>query len=93
MLDGAAHTASLEELAYQVDRRTVRVSHVSSVQPQRPLSVYERSNLARLRRRLLWGLSGTFFGVYVIVLNLNVPLIVQPQLLAVLSYLSWAQVS
>ncbi|KAI0731363.1 PQ loop repeat-domain-containing protein [Earliella scabrosa] len=40
---------------------------------------------------LLWGLSGTFFGVYVIVLNLNVPLIVQPQLLAVLSYLSWAQ--
>lgn len=43
-------------------------------------------------RRLLWGISGTFFGIYSIVQNLNLPLIVQPQLLAVLSYLSWAQV-
>ncbi|KAI0794082.1 PQ loop repeat-domain-containing protein [Fomes fomentarius] len=40
---------------------------------------------------LSWGISGTFFGIYSIGQNLNVPLIVQPQLLAVLSYLSWAQ--
>ena len=33
-----------------------------------------------------------FFGVYAIVQNLNVPLIVQPQLLSLLSYMSWAQV-
>ncbi|KAI0741616.1 PQ-loop-domain-containing protein [Daedaleopsis nitida] len=40
---------------------------------------------------LLWGVSGTFFGVYAIVQNLNIPLIVQPQLLSLLSYISWAQ--
>ncbi len=42
--------------------------------------------------RLLWGVSGVFFGVYAIVQDLNIPLIVQPQLLSTLSYLSWAQV-
>ncbi|TBU27314.1 PQ-loop-domain-containing protein [Dichomitus squalens] len=40
---------------------------------------------------LLWGLSGIFFGVYAIVQDINVPLIVQPQVLSALSYLSWAQ--
>ncbi|KAI0687697.1 PQ-loop-domain-containing protein [Cerioporus squamosus] len=40
---------------------------------------------------LLWGISGVFFGVYAIVQDLNIPLIVQPQLLSTLSYLSWAQ--
>ncbi|RPD76397.1 hypothetical protein L226DRAFT_375270 [Lentinus tigrinus ALCF2SS1-7] len=40
---------------------------------------------------LSWGISGVFFGVYAIVQDLNIPLIVQPQLLSTLSYLSWAQ--
>ena len=43
--------------------------------------------------RLLWGVSGVFFGVYAIVQDINVPLIVQPQILSALSYLSWAQAS
>ncbi|KAI1793503.1 PQ-loop-domain-containing protein [Ganoderma leucocontextum] len=40
---------------------------------------------------LLWGISCVFIGVYAIVKNLNVPLIVQPQIMSALSYLSWAQ--
>ncbi|PIL25155.1 hypothetical protein GSI_13044 [Ganoderma sinense ZZ0214-1] len=40
---------------------------------------------------LLWGMSCIFLGVYAIVQNLNVPLIVQPQIMSVLSYVSWAQ--
>lgn len=42
--------------------------------------------------RLLWGISGAFLGVYVVVQDLNVPLIVQPQVLSFLSLVSWAQV-
>ncbi|KAI0630547.1 PQ loop repeat-domain-containing protein [Trametes polyzona] len=40
---------------------------------------------------LLWGFSGATLGVYAIVKNLNIPLIVQPQLFGTLSYISWAQ--
>jgi hypothetical protein len=42
--------------------------------------------------RLLWAIAGGFLGVYVIVQNLNVPLIIQPQLMGALSLLSWTQV-
>ncbi|KAE9391792.1 hypothetical protein BT96DRAFT_765531, partial [Gymnopus androsaceus JB14] len=38
-----------------------------------------------------WGTSGAFLGTYAIVKNLNVPLIVQPQLFGFLSLSSWAQ--
>ncbi|KAI0630579.1 PQ loop repeat-domain-containing protein [Trametes polyzona] len=40
---------------------------------------------------LLWGVSGAFLGTYTIVQNLNIPLILQPQLFTVLSFVSWAQ--
>ncbi|KAM5534639.1 hypothetical protein V8D89_011651 [Ganoderma adspersum] len=40
---------------------------------------------------LLWGISCVFLGVYAIVQDLNIPLIVQPQIMSVLSYVSWAQ--
>lgn len=43
--------------------------------------------------RFLWGVSGAFFGVYAIVQDLNVPLIIQPQVLSFLSLVSWIQVS
>ncbi|OCH96321.1 hypothetical protein OBBRIDRAFT_787400 [Obba rivulosa] len=39
----------------------------------------------------MWGVSGVFLGVYAIVQDLNIPLIVQPQLFASLSFVSWAQ--
>ncbi|KAF8173816.1 PQ loop repeat-domain-containing protein [Mycena galopus ATCC 62051] len=40
---------------------------------------------------LCWGISGAFLGVYAIVQNLNVPLIVQPQSFALLCLISWGQ--
>lgn len=43
-------------------------------------------------RRFLWGISGPFLGVYTVVQNLNIPLIIQPHLFAFLCLTSWAQV-
>ncbi|KAJ7625704.1 PQ loop repeat-domain-containing protein [Roridomyces roridus] len=40
---------------------------------------------------LTWGISGAFLGAYSVVLDLNIPLIVQPQCFGVLAILSWAQ--
>ena len=48
---------------------------------------------ARARRRLAWGVAGAFLGTYSVVQDLNVPLILQPQLFSLLSFVSWAQVS
>ncbi|KAI0343011.1 hypothetical protein BDW22DRAFT_1329365 [Trametopsis cervina] len=39
----------------------------------------------------LWAISGAFLGVYVIVQDLNIPLIVQPQVLSFLCLVSWSQ--
>ncbi|EIW59792.1 uncharacterized protein TRAVEDRAFT_28795 [Trametes versicolor FP-101664 SS1] len=38
-----------------------------------------------------WGMAGIFLGTYSVVQNLNIPLILQPQLFGVLSFVSWAQ--
>jgi len=40
---------------------------------------------------LLWALSAPFLGVYVIVQNLNIPLILQPQLFCTFALISWGQ--
>ncbi|KAJ7097248.1 PQ loop repeat-domain-containing protein [Mycena belliarum] len=40
---------------------------------------------------LLWGLAAGFLGAYTLLLNLNIPLILQPQLFGVLSLVSWGQ--
>ncbi|KIM22827.1 hypothetical protein M408DRAFT_78446 [Serendipita vermifera MAFF 305830] len=40
---------------------------------------------------LLWAVSGAFLGVYTIVRNINIPLIVQPQVFGALAALSWVQ--
>ena len=39
----------------------------------------------------MWCMSALPFGIYVIVQDLNIPLIVQPQLFALLTLLSWTQ--
>ena len=39
-----------------------------------------------------WGISGALRGIYVIVQNLNIPLILQPHILVFLDAISWAQV-
>ncbi|EED80584.1 predicted protein, partial [Postia placenta Mad-698-R] len=38
-----------------------------------------------------WGAAGFFMGIYAIVQDLNIPLIVQPQLFSALCFLSWTQ--
>ncbi|KAJ7289263.1 PQ loop repeat-domain-containing protein [Mycena rebaudengoi] len=40
---------------------------------------------------LLWGIAAAFLGAYSIILNLNIPLILQPQLFGILSLVSWSQ--
>lgn len=43
--------------------------------------------------RLIWGVSGSMFGIYSIIRGLNIPLILQPQLFGFLCLVSWGQVS
>ncbi|KIK52655.1 hypothetical protein GYMLUDRAFT_251027 [Collybiopsis luxurians FD-317 M1] len=38
-----------------------------------------------------WAVGGAFLGTYAVVQNLNIPLIMQPQIFGVLSLISWAQ--
>ncbi|KAJ7097237.1 PQ loop repeat-domain-containing protein [Mycena belliarum] len=40
---------------------------------------------------LVWGGAAAFLGAYTILLNLNIPLILQPQLFGVLAFVSWGQ--
>ncbi|KAJ7464410.1 PQ loop repeat-domain-containing protein [Mycena latifolia] len=40
---------------------------------------------------LLWGVSAGFLGAYTLLLNLNIPLILQPQLFGFLALVSWGQ--
>ncbi|KAI0642112.1 hypothetical protein C8Q79DRAFT_275576 [Trametes meyenii] len=40
---------------------------------------------------LTWGIAGAFLGTYSVVQGLNIPLILQPQLFGVLSFVSWTQ--
>ncbi|KAJ7056505.1 PQ loop repeat-domain-containing protein [Mycena amicta] len=40
---------------------------------------------------LVWGISAAFLGAYTIILDLNIPLIVQPQLFGFLALVSWGQ--
>lgn len=43
--------------------------------------------------RFCWGVAASFLGVFNVVQNLNIPLIIQPQLFCFLSIISWSQVS
>ncbi|KAL6307228.1 PQ loop repeat-domain-containing protein [Sparassis latifolia] len=40
---------------------------------------------------LMWSIGAVFLGVYAVVQDINVPLILQPQLFSALSLFSWAQ--
>ncbi|KAJ6507001.1 PQ loop repeat-domain-containing protein [Mycena sanguinolenta] len=40
---------------------------------------------------LLWGISAGFLGAYIIIRDLNIPLILQPQLFGFLALVSWGQ--
>lgn len=86
MLDDTASTSGVEKLERKIYRRALSVSWVRS-------PVYSLRSTTDGKARLLWGISGAFFGVYAIVQDLNVPLIIQPHVLSLLSLISWAQVS
>lgn len=49
--------------------------------------------MSRWYLRLIWGFASLFMGVYAILQDLNIPLIVQPQLFGFLAFVSWGQVS
>ncbi|KAG8821622.1 hypothetical protein FRB91_005033 [Serendipita sp. 411] len=40
---------------------------------------------------LIWSVSGIFLGIYAIVQNINIPIIVQPQVFSTLAAISWVQ--
>lgn len=42
--------------------------------------------------RFLWGVAAAFLAVYNVTKNLNIPLIVQPQIFGTLAFISWSQV-
>lgn len=90
MLDFAGCSPDLEELQREVDGGSVSMVGVSfklDVCYLLPVGAY-----FLLSCRFFWGLSGAPLGVYVIVQDLNIPLIIQPHAFAALSILSWAQV-
>ena len=88
-LDRATYTSDLEELLLKVHRWTIRLAGVSAVN-HAPHSLSMSGGLTSTS--FLWGISGPFLGVYVVVQNLNIPLILQPQIFAFLCAVSWAQV-
>ena len=87
-VDGADHTSELEELAGALHPGAlclfgVRIARAFS--PRAPLR--ERENA-----RSLWSISAIFLGVYNITQNINIPLIIQPQLFGFFCAFSWTQV-
>ena len=95
VLDCTINPSGVEELAEQDDGWAVTLARVSrKTSSQNP---HNRDGTSRILivilNRLVWGLGGAFLGVYVIVQDLNIPLIIQPQIFGFLSLLAWAQVS
>jgi len=41
---------------------------------------------------LSWAIAGAFLGAYAVIQNINIPLILQPQMFSALGTISWAQV-
>jgi hypothetical protein len=80
----------MEELARKIDRGAVTVACVRRICAL-PLPVFT-SLFAFATYSLLWGISAGFLGAYTIILDLNLPLIIQPQLFGFLALVSWGQV-
>lgn len=86
VLDDPAHPADLEELAREIHRGAFGPHGVSLFAPISfrafSLDLYS----------LMWSVSAWFLGVYAIVQDLNIPIIVQQQIFSFLTLASWAQV-
>ena len=85
MLDDSTHTTDLEELENEVNRGTFAATRVST-------SLFYAWLYHSDIFSFMWGIAGLPLGVYNVVQNLNIPLILQPQLFAFLSLVSWGQV-
>lgn len=88
LLGYPAGTTNMEELEHQGHERSIPMAGVSFS----PAASLNNIHLYNAPNRLLWALSAPFLGVYVIVQNLNVPLILQPQLFCTFALVSWGQV-
>lgn len=85
MLDRATDTASVEELARKINGGALAVACVRHTHRGFRLGVHASCSL-------MWGIAAGFLGAYTLVLDLNIPLIVQPQLFGLFSLVSWGQV-
>lgn len=88
-MDYTTDTSNLEKLANQIHRRVISVA---CVRLEVLYCIYSSIELMVVHCRFNWGISAIFLGVYAIVQDLNIPLIVQPQLFATFCLASWAQV-
>src|ERR1700722_19714930 len=86
LLDNPANSSGMEVLACEVDKGFIQLACVWIWGTKKSMS-------ANPCHRLMWAISAAFFGVYIIVQRLNIPLILQPQLFAALTITSWAQVN
>ena len=91
MLDRTNYTSDLEKFSFKVHGRTIRLVGVSAAHPT-PRFLIRMNGSLTSSASFLWGISGPFLGVYVVVQNLNIPLILQPQIFAFLCAVSWSQV-
>ena len=78
MLDHSSHTSNLEELPFKFYGRSFRVDNVGE---PNPVYVTGRSMSSV---SFMWAISSHIAGVYIIVQNLNIPLILQPHILVFL---------
>ena len=107
MLDGPDTSSNMEKLEREVHRGAEPLVNVSLPPSSRftssiLLRIYNDQGINYLtdfcRRfffgyRLIWGTVAVPLGVFAIVQNLNIPLIIQPQVFGFLSIVSWSQVS
>lgn len=84
MLDGATDSPGVEELARKIYGGALAMARVRRT---RLLYIDGPTHYS-----LLWGIAAGFLGAYTLLLDLNIPLILQPQLFGVLSLVSWGQV-
>lgn len=85
-MDCPTHPTTHQDLAHQIHRGSFTLARVSP-HPPSPIDLI----LYTSSHSFLWGIAALPLGVYVIVQDLNVPLIVQPQLFGLFSLLSWCQ--
>jgi hypothetical protein len=87
LLDDTANSTDMEELAGKIHARALTVAGV------RCSCIHHfRAVLTFAPYSLLWGISTAFLGPYTIILDLNIPLILEPQFFGFLALVAWGQV-